>query len=481
MAQKAHTVRLVALLLLPFVLAAGGFFVFKYATPSRVAVLHTEKDGDPEQGERELTAAEEEADRTDPHWRFAELDAQREQVPDAENAAGDVRSAEDKLPRDWPRQSVLDELNRLPARAPLSDSLNSAVGEELHKATFALALARRLAEHSRGRWEVAWTPDYLSTDLTHLAQIQRAQELLRLDAVHAAQANEPGRALAAARGILNAGRSVGDEPTLKSILARIRSHFDASMLLERILGRTQPDEADLATVQSLLEDEAAQPLICIAARGERATLHGLMLAVEGGTLKRSDLEPPGPGDRKPTLKNQLLSVLNDTRMSNHGALLEAHAWLLRYLTQFVEIAKLPIEDQAVPMAKLESGREGAPRGGQKLAPDVRSIIQTAQISQAMLRTAAVALALERYRSANGRWPKSLEELVPTYLKAVPLDPYDGKPLRFKRQVEGVVVYALGPDGEDNGGAFGTLNSFQKGTDVGFRLWDVEKRRPEARP
>jgi hypothetical protein len=476
MSPNTRIVRLVGLLVLPFVLAAGGFFVCKYATRSRVAVPRAEEGGDPKQGARELTAAEEEADRADPRWRFADLEERREQVPNAENAAQDVRAATDNLARDLPKQSVLDELNRLPARARLSERLDYDLGEELHKASLALTLARGMARHPRGRWEVAWKPDYLSTDLTHLTQIQRAQELLRLDAVHAAQANDPGRALDSARGVLNGGRSIGDEPTLKSMLARMGSHLDTSLLLERILAHTQPDDADLAKVQTLLEDEAAQPLLLTAARGERATLHGLMLAVDAGTLKRSDLEPPEPGDRKPTLKNRLYSVLNDSRLNNQRALLKAHAWLLRYLTEFVEIAKLPIEDQAVPIAKLESGREGAPRGGQMLAPDVKSVAQTARNSQAMLRTAALALAVERYRSANQRWPTALEELVPTYLKAVALDPYDGKPLRFKRHDEGVVVYAVGPDRGDNGGSFGTLNSFQKGADVGFRLWDVEKRR-----
>jgi hypothetical protein len=49
-----------------------------------------------------------------------------------------------------------------------------------------------------------------------------------------------------------------------------------------------------------------------------------------------------------------------------------------------------------------------------------------------LRTAYVALAVERYRLAFGRLPDTLVDLVPTYLEAVPKDPFDGDELRYKK-------------------------------------------------
>ena len=38
-----------------------------------------------------------------------------------------------------------------------------------------------------------------------------------------------------------------------------------------------------------------------------------------------------------------------------------------------------------------------------------------------------------------------------YLKAVPLDPFDGKPLRYKKLSPGYVVYSIGEDLSDDGG------------------------------
>ncbi|HYT62086.1 MAG TPA: hypothetical protein VEL06_18040 [Haliangiales bacterium] len=39
----------------------------------------------------------------------------------------------------------------------------------------------------------------------------------------------------------------------------------------------------------------------------------------------------------------------------------------------------------------------------------------------------------------------------SFLPAVPLDPFDGAPLRYKQLSKGCVVYSIGPDGRDNGG------------------------------
>ena len=72
--------------------------------------------------------------------------------------------------------------------------------------------------------------------------------------------------------------------------------------------------------------------------------------------------------------------------------------------------------------------------------------------QANMRSAVAALAAERYRLKQGQWPKSLDALVTAgLLKTVPLDPFDGEPLRLKRLPTGVVIYSVGPDRTDNGG------------------------------
>ena len=54
-------------------------------------------------------------------------------------------------------------------------------------------------------------------------------------------------------------------------------------------------------------------------------------------------------------------------------------------------------------------------------------------------------------SHSGDLPAYLDVLVPQFLANVPLDPFDGQPLRFKRLDQGYVVYSIGRDGRDGGG------------------------------
>ena len=69
------------------------------------------------------------------------------------------------------------------------------------------------------------------------------------------------------------------------------------------------------------------------------------------------------------------------------------------------------------------------------------------------RSALTALALERFRlDSGGSVPDSLDALVPKYFPAVPLEPFDGKPLRYIRHGKGYVVYSVGENLTDEQGA-----------------------------
>ena len=64
----------------------------------------------------------------------------------------------------------------------------------------------------------------------------------------------------------------------------------------------------------------------------------------------------------------------------------------------------------------------------------------------------LALAMCQYRAKNGKFPEKLDDLVPNFITFVPVDPFDGQPMRLK-QIDGkLMIYSIGPDGVDNGGA-----------------------------
>jgi hypothetical protein len=63
----------------------------------------------------------------------------------------------------------------------------------------------------------------------------------------------------------------------------------------------------------------------------------------------------------------------------------------------------------------------------------------------------VAIALELYHRRHEAWPARLVELTPEFLPTVPLDCWDGQPLRY-RVVDGrPLIYSVGADRQDDGG------------------------------
>jgi hypothetical protein len=88
----------------------------------------------------------------------------------------------------------------------------------------------------------------------------------------------------------------------------------------------------------------------------------------------------------------------------------------------------------------------------KLAiPEMEATFLKAATFDALILTARVGLACRIFKSRTGAYPDSLEALVPELLKGVPVDPFTGKPLVYRREGEGFIVYSLGSNQKDDGG------------------------------
>lgn len=87
-----------------------------------------------------------------------------------------------------------------------------------------------------------------------------------------------------------------------------------------------------------------------------------------------------------------------------------------------------------------------------MLPAIEKTLQHYTFIRNAVECAVVACALERWRLANASYPERLDRLVPTMLKAVPLDVLDGKPLRYVRAApDRFVLYSIGWNGKDDEG------------------------------
>ncbi len=73
----------------------------------------------------------------------------------------------------------------------------------------------------------------------------------------------------------------------------------------------------------------------------------------------------------------------------------------------------------------------------------------------------ILIALKCYTLEHGELPNTLNELVPEYFDAVPLDDFDGQPVRYSK--EKGVLYSIGKDLVDSGGADETASDADEPT------------------
>ena len=110
------------------------------------------------------------------------------------------------------------------------------------------------------------------------------------------------------------------------------------------------------------------------------------------------------------------------------------------------------------------------------------IIAKAQSAPAYHRQTVIILAMRRFELGKGRLPAALDELVPQYLSSVPLDPFDGAPMRWNAAKQ--IVYSVGSDLDDDGGKVKLHPRDTYCPDVGLRYWwapPEPEPEPPARP
>jgi hypothetical protein len=146
--------------------------------------------------------------------------------------------------------------------------------------------------------------------------------------------------------------------------------------------------------------------------------------------------------------------------------------------QYVELLAQHEQLKQLKKDKLDAKR--------MITPPMHESLKTTMKLIAALRCSQVAVAAERFRLRHQRWPQKQEELVPTLLSQVMMDPFDNKPLRLKHVDDGLVIYSIGGGlGKDVlADDDGDVMSSEDGPipkDNGIKLWNPTHRRLPAKP
>ena len=412
-------------------------------------------------------------DQAEPGWHLDEIEKAREVVPEEENSARVVIAAAKLIPRGWPPHDLADRFEHLDPVDQLNPDDFTRLQEELDKVRPALEEARQLQSMPRGRHHLVYQPFIFDTLLNDQQAARQVMTLLNFDVLRQCQAQKSKAALAACRAELNAARSLGDEPLAISQLIRMAGDSLTWKSLERTLAQGEASLADLAAMQNALRDEEAFPRQVIVARGERAGLHEAFSSTERGEVLLDN-----PFFKRSRWEEYAYGWFHRQKFR------EAHPTMLAVMSRWVEIAQLPLHEQVAAERQFDQElrelKESNPIAV-LLIPALQKVGDARRRTRALIRCTMIALAAERYRLEQQSWPASVDKLCPVYLGAVPLDPFDGQPLRYRRLDDGVVIYSVGRDGVDDGGNLDREFMTQSGVDIGFRVWDVAKRRQPPRP
>jgi hypothetical protein len=272
----------------------------------------------------------------------------------------------------------------------------------------------------------------------HLVSIRRLLVLWAFVRVHEGDASGAASDL---RAVLKTTETLAREWGLGSQLTRLASNQAAVRAIERLLPGADWDDAELAALENALLAIDYHAGMALMVQDQR--VDGL-LAFEDASTAGARYVPTfayraWTGDDPLTFLETYRELLEATRGPWPAPLVRT----AKFKAKSPE--DLANEEQA---SALVGGSWVVPS---RLAGLVRWQIEQTARETARLRAAAAGLAALRFRRAEGRWPRSLEELVPSWLGTVPLDPYTGKPLLVTSADDGVVVYSVGLNGRDDGG------------------------------
>ena len=328
--------------------------------------------------------------------------------------------------------------------ALMADDLKLLVGYSALNSN-ALAQARAAIQLPRCRYPVdlALGLDALLPHLAKLKAIARVaqfQTLLDTNAVASSVSTMIGIA-----------RTLDQEPVLISKLIRLAILNMAVAALERRLNTAALSDHDMDLLSRSLMEAAKTNQIANGLAGERAMFFPLFrmnLAQMGRLAKTSGDDNPEPS--APPLSGSLSQFFKVTGFFERDLRFYLHAMETNISLAATYPKNVPhITDVEAQIFRTCKNRYYILSG--MLLPALETAIIKEANSLAQVRAAQTALSVERFRLQHGTLPNKLDELVPQFLSAVPPDPFDGQPLRYRRLEKGFVIYSIGSDGEDNGG------------------------------
>lgn len=401
------------------------------------------------------------------HNYLAELNAPTLAIPPEQRAWTLYKDANAKL-RNWPNDLSADQVS---TRGPRWAELRALV--DANRETVATALkATRLAHLGAlfGADKDAANPDNPNVFrilLPEIDAVRRLARLLRIDALAAAETGDEPRAMADFEGMLRIVEHLSECPFLITelvALAILGEALDSVGEALRWRAATFSDEALTRLEQQIRNVRGGE--IRLRLGFERIAFIDFVQRVysdndAGDGVVTAALQPEAELIANVTDNETVKPLISNWTLPAWAPLAASRAEIVAKYDEFLALAEA---EARVPLWR---------RGGSLVDKEVAEINASffsrvryltivmifPSLSRASLTSERVtqqrdalllAIALERYRRQTGAWPETLDALRATGV-TIPVDRFDGAPLRYRLTPDGPLIYSVGADLDDDGG------------------------------
>jgi hypothetical protein len=332
------------------------------------------------------------------------------------------------------------------------------------------ALARRgdllhLAHEAAARPACVFTRDWGNPDPTviafpELATVRKAARLLTAESIVLAHDGKPLDAVREEALGFRVARHGASDRTLIGYLVGVAIDAIALGGMDKILCISKGDPQVARAVRNAVETGWHPRPVSTALRSEVAFQRGCvaMLRREGAGRLNSLLGEPEKGGVS-KIDSVATTMVWNMVPGKWEEFLDANAlYVLRQTTKMIAVADQPYP-QAHPALKEISDEVNQENGltpnekythilAEIMFPESASVVQLRARIEAKAAAVRAGAAVLTYRAAHGG---ALPGSLAAALSPVPTDPFDEKPLRYRREGTGFVVYSVGPDSKFDGG------------------------------
>ena len=339
-----------------------------------------------------------------------------------------------------------------------------------HAAT--LDLIRRAADRDSCRYQRDWTRPSFDMLLPEMQSLRTAAQLLVLKTRREAADGNAEDALRDVARIQRIGRHAASEPILISNLVGIAIDTIALDTLAQVLPTLR--KSDLATLDApeIRDLITTPPAFASHLYGEEA--FGLSIFADLADDQRSGpdlIDLAGNGQPQP-------SVLRALPLSLPYRVFFLPADLAGYrsiMTQYQAAASRtePYPDLTKRIDAIETQTRDRSPGmlSSMIVPTLGAVFKAQTRSVAIHRAATALVAATKQRLETGAVPETFDELAAQLVPPASRDPFTAdQPLVMTRTDDTLLVYSVGPDGEDDGGPVASgADKVEGNDDIGLRM------------